>query len=240
MSAEAPVWAVVPAAGSGSRMSADRPKQYLEFGGKTVIEHTLDRLLGHPQISGAVVVIDAGDEYWPTLGYAAAAPVTTVDGGAERHQSVYSGLCALRDAAGEEVLALVHDAVRPLVSADEVTRVINAARRHAGGAVLACPLADTLKRQADDDQAIQSTVPRERLWRAQTPQVFELRLLLAALRRVIDEGLVVTDDAAAMELLGYRPALVEGRPENIKITQPGDLRLAELIWSDQRDKQHDE
>ncbi len=221
-------------------MNAARPKQYLEFLGKCVIEHTLDRLLAHPLVSGAIVVIDAGDEHWSALGYVADKPVTAVPGGAERHHSVYNGLCALRDAAGDEVLALVHDAVRPLVSADELTRVVAAARRHEGGAVLACPLADTLKRQADDGQAILSTVPRERLWRAQTPQVFELKLLLAALRRVIDEGLAVTDDAAAMELQGYRPALVEGRPDNIKITQPGDLRLAELIWSDQRDQQHDE
>ncbi len=220
-------------------MNAPRPKQYLQFHGKSVIEHCLDRLLAHPLISGAIVVIDAGDEYWRALGYTGG-PVTTVTGGNERHQSVYNGLCALRDAAGDEVLALVHDAVRPLVSADELSRVVAAARRNEGGAVLACPLADTLKRQADDDQSIQSTVPRERLWRAQTPQVFELKILLTALRRVIDEGLVVTDDAAAVELLGYRPALVEGRPENIKITQPGDLRLAELIWSDQRDQQHDE
>lgn len=221
-------------------MNAARPKQYLEFHGKSVIEHCLDRLLAHPQISGAIVVIDAGDEYWPALGYTADMPVTAVPGGDERHHSVYNGLRALHDAAGEEVLALVHDAVRPLVSADEVTRVVAAARRHAGGAILACPLADTLKRQSDDGQSILSTVPRERLWRAQTPQVFESRLLLAALERVIGEGLAVTDDAAAMELLGYRPAIVEGRPENIKITQPGDLRLAELIWSDQRDQQHDE
>ena len=220
-------------------MNAARPKQYLEFHGKSVIEHCLDRLLSHPLISGAIVVVDAGDEYWPALGYAADKPLTAVAGGDERHRSVYNGLRALRDAAGEEVLALVHDAVRPLVSVDEVSRVVAAARRHEGGAILACPLADTLKRQADDE-TIDSTLPRERLWRAQTPQVFDSKLLLAALRRTIDEGLIVTDDAAAMELLGYRPALVEGRPENIKITQPGDLRLAELIWSDQRDQQHDE
>ncbi len=240
MNAETPVWAVVPAAGSGSRMQAAKPKQYLEFHGKTVIEHCLDRLLAHPLIGGAIVVLDAGDEYWPALGYTADKAVIRAPGGAERHHSVYNGLCALRDAAGEEVLALVHDAVRPLVSADELTRVIAAGRRHEGGAILACPLADTLKRQADDDQSILSTVPRERLWRAQTPQVFQSRLLLAALERVIDEGLAVTDDAAAMELLRYRPALVEGRPENIKITRPAELRLAELIWSDQRDQQHDE
>ncbi len=240
MNAETPVWAVIPAAGRGSRMQAAKPKQYLEFHGKTVIEHCLDRLLAHPLIEGAIVVVDAHDEFWPALGYSADKPLIAVSGGDERHRSVYQGLLALRDSAGDDALALVHDAARPLVSADELSRVIAAARRNEAGAVLACPLADTLKRQADDAQTIDSTVPRERLWRAQTPQVFALPLLLTALRRVIDEELVVTDDAAAIELLGYRPALVEGRPENIKITQPADLRLAELIWSDQRDQQHDE
>ena len=240
MNAETPVWAVVPAAGQGSRMQAAKPKQYLEFHGRTVIEHCLDRLLAHSQIVGAVVVLDADDEYWPALDYAAARPLIVTGGGAERQHSVYQGLLALRDAAGDDVLALVHDAVRPLISADELSRVVAAARLSEAGAVLACPLADTLKRQADDGQVIDSTLPRERLWRAQTPQVFALPPLLAALRRVIDEGLIVTDDAAAMELLGYRPALVDGRPENIKITRPADLRLAELIWSDQRDQQHDE
>ena len=240
MNADTPVWAVIPAAGSGSRMGADRPKQYLEFCGKTVIEHTLDRLLKHPQVAGAVVVVGARDACWAALGYTADKPVVAAGGGAERQHSVYNGLLALRETAGEAVLVLVHDAVRPLVSTDELTRVIAAARLGDGGAVLACPLADTLKRQADDDLAIASTVPRERLWRAQTPQVFALPLLLAALRRAIDEDLIVTDDASAMELSGYRPALVEGGPENIKITRPADLRLAELIWSDQRDQQHDE
>ena len=240
MNADTPVWAVVPAAGSGSRMNAGRPKQYLEFHGRTVIEHCLDRLLAHPSVSGAFVVVDAHDAYWPGLDYAADKPVTAVAGGRERHHSVYNGLLALRDVAGEDVLVLVHDAVRPLVSAEELSQVVAAARRHEAGAVLACPLADTLKRQADGDQAIDSTVPRERLWRAQTPQAFALPLLLAALRRVIDAGLIVTDDAQAVEWLGYRPSLVEGRPENIKITRFADLRLAELIWSNQCDQQHDE
>ncbi|MDH3761330.1 MAG: 2-C-methyl-D-erythritol 4-phosphate cytidylyltransferase [Gammaproteobacteria bacterium] len=238
MRAEVPVWAVIPAAGSGSRMQQARPKQYLEFHGKTIIEHCLDRLLSHAEIDGAVIVLQPGDHFWEDLGYLSNKPVFITDGGAERQHSVYSGLTTLQYRCGNDAIALVHDAVRPLVSHDDLDRVIATARAHTAGAILAIPLNDTLKRQTDDMQ-IADTIARQGLWRALTPQVFHLQVLLNALKRVNDEGIAVTDDAQAVELAGYSPALVAGNADNLKITTPGDMALAELIWLNQRNQQDD-
>jgi len=234
-----PVWAVIPAAGSGSRMHSSTPKQYLSFQGKTVLEHCLDRLLSHPEIAGCVLVLDDSDEHWDRLGYMPAKPLFTTSGGAERHDSVYSGLTTLQHRCGNEVMALVHDAARPLVSHDELDRVIEAAKQRTAGAILASPVTDTLKKQ-NERMEIDSTLPREGLWRALTPQVFHLSPLLNALKRVIAEGIKITDDAQALEMNGYAPALVEGSVNNFKITAPGDLRLAEKIWLNQRNQQDDE
>jgi 2-C-methyl-D-erythritol 4-phosphate cytidylyltransferase len=239
MGSDIPVWAVIPAAGSGSRMHSSTPKQYLSFQGKTVLEHCLDRLLAHPAIDGAVLVLREDDATWERLGYLPAKPLFTTSGGVERHDSVYSGLTTLQYRCGNGALALVHDAARPLVSHRDLGAVIAAARRHEAGAILASPVRDTLKRQ-NERMEIDSTLPRQGLWRALTPQVFHLAPLLNALKRVIDEGLVVTDDAQAIEMIGYSPALVEGSAENFKITAPGDLQLAEQIWLHQRDQHDDE
>ncbi len=236
MSSDFPVWAVIPAAGSGSRMQRDRPKQYLEFQGKTIIEHCLDRLLSHPEIDGAVIVLQADDRIWGELGYHSNKPVFITEGGAERQHSVYSGLTTLQHRCDNDVIALVHDAVRPLVSHEDLGRVIAGARAHTAGAILATPLNDSLKQQ-NDSMEIDHSVPRQGLWRALTPQVFHLQVLLNALKRVIDDGLAVTDDAQAVELAGYSPALVVGNAENFKITTPGDLALAENVWLNQRDQQ---
>jgi len=239
MDSDIPVWAVIPAAGSGSRMHSNTPKQYLSFQDKTVLEHCLDRLLSHPGIAGAVLVLDDNDERWDKLGYQASKPLFTTHGGIERHDSVYSGLTTLQYRCGNEVMALVHDAARPLVSHDELDRVIEAARQSTAGAILATPVTDTLKKQ-NVRMGIESTLPREGLWRALTPQVFHLSPLLNALKRVVDEGIKVTDDAQALEMNGYAPALIEGSADNFKITAPGDLRLAEKIWLNQRNQQDDE
>ncbi|HUV21626.1 MAG TPA: 2-C-methyl-D-erythritol 4-phosphate cytidylyltransferase, partial [Gammaproteobacteria bacterium] len=127
MRSEIPVWAVIPAAGSGSRMHSSTPKQYLSFQGKTVLEHCLDRLLAHPAIDGAVLVLREDDATWERLGYLPAKPLFTTSGGVERHDSVYSGLTTLQYRCGNEALALVHDAARPLVSHRDLGAVIAAA-----------------------------------------------------------------------------------------------------------------
>jgi 2-C-methyl-D-erythritol 4-phosphate cytidylyltransferase len=197
-------------------MLSDTPKQYLSFQQKTIIEHSLDRLLSHPEIDGAVVVLQERDSFWEQLEYAPSKPLFTSAGGSERHLSVYSGLTTLQYRFGNDAIALVHDAVRPLVSHQDLTRVIHAARQHPAGALLAAPVADTLKLD-NYNMEVASTLPRERLWRALTPQVFH-------------------DDAQALELAGYAPKLVEGSADNIKITTPADLRLAEMIWLNQRNQ----
>ena len=234
MGNDAPVWAIIPAAGTGTRMQSDIPKQYLRFQGKTIIEHCLDRLLAHAAIDGAVVVLRQGDEDWDQLQYQHDKPVFTATGGGERNESVHNGLISLQSRVGNDALALVHDAVRPLVTHRDLGRVIDAARQNSVGAILASPVIDTLKIQ-NHNMEIAGTQPREGLWRALTPQVFDLQRLLQALKRVIDEGLIVTDDAQAVELAGFTPALVEGSATNLKITTPADLSLAEKIWLDQRD-----
>lgn len=234
-----PVWAIVPAAGIGTRMQSDIPKQYLAFQGKTLIEHSLDRLLSHPQIDGAVIVLREHDKTWETLDYHSEKPVFTATGGEQRHDSVYSGLTTLQYRFGNDAIALVHDAVRPLVSHQDLSNVIDAARRHSAGAILAAPVADTLKQQ-DDKMEIVKTLSRDGLWRALTPQVFHLQTLLNALKRVIDSNLVITDDAQAVELSGHAPLLVAADAGNLKITSPADLALAERIWLNQRDQQDDE
>ena len=128
MSSSAPVWAVIPAAGTGSRMQGDTVKQYLRFQGKTIIEHCLDRLLSHPWIDGAIVVLREDDQLWDELGYISGKPVFTTSGGLERQHSVYNGLTALQNRIGNDAIVLVHDAVRPLVSHVDLSVVIDAAR----------------------------------------------------------------------------------------------------------------
>ncbi len=239
MSSETPVWAVIPAAGSGRRMDSAIPKQYLEFHGKTVLEHCLDRLLAHPDIAGAILVLGEDDRRWEGLGYAARKPVFIAAGGSERQHSVYNGLTLLQYHCGDACIALVHDAVRPLVSMHDLGRVIAAAREHAAGAILAAPVTDTLKLENPAGE-IAETLSREGLWRALTPQVFHLRPLLQAYKRLLDAGQRVTDDAEAVELAGYAPRLVSGSGINFKITLPEDLALAEALWLYQRDQQDDE
>jgi 2-C-methyl-D-erythritol 4-phosphate cytidylyltransferase len=239
MSSNSTVWAIIPAAGIGSRMQSETAKQYLRFQGKTVIEHCLDRLLSHPQIDGAIVVLREDDRTWDELGYNSGKPVFTTNGGRERQHSVYSGLTTLQYRLGNDAIALVHDAVRPLVSHQDLSAVIDSARQHAAGAILAARVTDTLKLQTDDME-IASTLSRDLLWRALTPQVFHLQALLNALKQVIDQNLEITDDAQAIELMGHAPALVAGSADNFKITTRGDLALAEMVWLHQRDQQDNE
>ena len=225
-------WAVIPATGKGQRMQAKRPKQYLPLGAKTILEHTLDNLLSHPQISGAVLVLNKDDGYWGQLNYQHHKPLLLCVGGEQRFHSVLNGLQTLSDKINRNAVALIHDAVRPFVLHADIDRLMTASVCGDDGAILAVPVTDTLK-VADINHRIQHTQPREQLWRAFTPQAFKLDIILRALEFIIDKGLPVTDDASAMELAGYQPKLIAGDSRNIKITQPEDLQLAELLLSTQ-------
>lgn len=234
MSQPLPVWAIIPASGIGQRMQSELPKQYLPFVDKTIIEHTLDRLLSHPEIVGAVVVLNAEDKYWTNLNYQPQSrkPLMFAKGGVLRHQSVFNGLEKLSSEVSPDCYALVHDAVRPLVTIKDLNRVIAAVRQHSAGALLAAPIADTIK-QSNVDGSINRTISRTGLWRAFTPQVFKVGLLTDALKFVIENQLEITDDASAVEAIGQFPQLVLGSAENIKITLPEDLMLAMQIWAGQ-------
>lgn len=221
-------WVIVPAAGSARRMGGAVPKQYLPLAGRTVIEWSLAPFLAREQTSAVVVVLSENDRHWPQTDLARHAKIITTLGGAERMDSVLAGLKALeaRAAAGDWVL--VHDAARPCLASADVDRLLNELRGDEVGGLLAAPVVDTLKR-ADAEHRIDQTVPREKLWRALTPQMFRFELLRRALQSAVENRVAVTDEAQAVEALGLRPRLVAGDADNVKITLPEDLPRAERI-----------
>ncbi|WP_060990040.1 2-C-methyl-D-erythritol 4-phosphate cytidylyltransferase [Photobacterium leiognathi] len=219
--------AVVPAAGVGSRMAADRPKQYLTIAGKTILEHSVERLLSLPEIQHVVIAVSKTDPYFPTLPLANDPHITVVDGGAERVDSVFSGLAAIND---DNAWVMVHDAARPCVRLDDLRQLMVAAQQSECGAILATPVRDTMKRAKMNKQGneIDHTVDREQLWHALTPQMFRAGQLREALTTALAQDAVITDEASALEFCGYSPVLVKGRADNLKVTQPEDLALAEF------------
>lgn len=225
------MWVVIPAAGSGRRMGSDIPKQYLPLRGRSVIEWSLSRFLEHPAIDGVVVAISDGDPYWQELGLQHPRLVT-VTGGAERSDSVLNALRKLEQMAAEDDWVLVHDAARPCFTVEDLDSLIAELGDHPVGGVLGRPMSDTVKRTNADNEVI-DTPNRVQLWRAFTPQMFHFKSLMDALANAAREGKAVTDDASAMELAGFFPKMVMGRADNIKITQPGDLQLAELYLKEQ-------
>jgi 2-C-methyl-D-erythritol 4-phosphate cytidylyltransferase len=222
------IWAVIPAAGRGTRFGGDVPKQYLEAAGKPLIVHALDALLSHERIEGVLVALAADDARWPGWTSLHGKPVLRCNGGGERADSVLAALHALPAKLTDDALVLVHDAARPNLRASDIHRLADAASNCVDGAILAAPVRDTLKR-AGADSRIAATEPRECLWRALTPQAFRRAPLTIALERARADGVVVTDEAMAMERMGAKPMLVEGREDNIKVTTPADLMLVEFL-----------
>lgn len=226
------VIAVVPAAGVGSRMKADRPKQYLTINGKTILEHTVEKLLAHPQISQIVVAISDDDPYYPELPLNQNPQVIRVVGGSERADSVLSALDYIeKQQLGGWVM--VHDAARPCVQLSDIDKLISTAMSHDVGAILAAPVRDTMKRGAQGQ--IDHTVERADLWHALTPQMFRAEPLWNVLSEALQQGVSITDEASAFEWKGFSPALVAGRSDNFKITQPEDLALAEFYLSQNKE-----
>ena len=222
-------WALIPAAGAGKRMGSAIPKQYLPLAGRPVIAHTLDIFLRHPRIAGLVVAVGAEDEWWPAVAadLAPDKPLWVAEGGAERCHSVLNGLEMLRGHAHPKDWVLVHDAARPCLTGEDLVRLLDELADDPVGGLLAAPVRDTLK-QADGAGRVATTVDRSRLWHALTPQMFRLDLLHESLRAALAHGLLVTDEAAALEAAGFCPRLIEGRMDNLKITRPEDLVLAEF------------
>jgi 2-C-methyl-D-erythritol 4-phosphate cytidylyltransferase len=221
-------YALVPAAGSGSRLGAALPKQYLEIAGRPLLYHSLSVLARHPRIEQVFVVLAQRDDRYARLDWrglgARVKPLYC--GGETRAASVFNGLLATRDIIAASDWVLVHDAARPCLGREALDRLFAELDTDETGGLLAVPVADTLKR-ASPDSRVSSTEPRDHLWLAQTPQMFRYRLLIEALRAA--DPATVTDEARAIEELGLRPRLVLGDTRNIKVTFPEDLAIAELL-----------
>lgn len=218
--------AVVPAAGVGRRMGSTVPKQYLELlPGKCILELTLEKLLNYPAIHQVIVALSADDKLFSTLSISKHPRLYTVTGGAERADSV---LCGLK--ATQTKWVLVHDAARPLISTADLDALTQACLAEDCGGILALRSVDTLK-LSTASLTIARTVPREQIWRAQTPQCFKREQLLQALTQASAQGLKVTDEASALEVMGMPCQLVPGSALNFKITTPEDLLLAKAILS---------
>ena len=215
----------MPAAGVGRRMGSDIPKQYLRLGEKLILEHTLENLMAcKPR--NLVLVVDKDDVRWREI--ALSEQCLVVEGGATRAESVLCGLAALQVDRSDWVL--VHDAVRPCITAADIEKLVETVVRDADaiGGLLALPVVDTLK-QVDTHKRVVTTHDREIYWLAQTPQMFRHGLLVKALQQAAENNTSVTDESAAMEQLGYHPKIVQGSRRNIKITVPQDLIMAEAI-----------
>ncbi|WP_439240366.1 2-C-methyl-D-erythritol 4-phosphate cytidylyltransferase [Lonepinella sp. BR2474] len=219
--------AVVPAAGIGARMQADKPKQYLCIQGKTILEHSVTALLTHPaQIEQVILAVAPHDPYLADLPFLNDPRIVLVQGGETRADSVLNGLTHI--VPSDNTWVLVHDAARPCLTHTDIDQLL--AIQDPNGAILAIPAVDTIKR-ATATQQIQQTEDRNHIWLAQTPQFFPVDLLRKALQTALQQGLAITDEASAMELSGFQPHLVTGRTDNIKVTRPEDLALAEFYLS---------
>ena len=219
-------YAIIPAAGSGSRFGSEKPKQYLDLLGRPLIYHTLAALTACPDIERVWVVLAPDDPWWPQYDWSGlGAKLETVRcGGATRAESVTNGLQAAAMVAADDDWILVHDAARPCLSAAMLDSLISELADDPVGGILAVPVADTLKR-ADADQRVAATEPRDGLWQAQTPQMFRYGQLQKSLKNEIS----VTDEAGAIEAAGLKPKLVRGDSTNLKVTWPADLALAAMI-----------
>lgn len=216
-------WVVIPAAGVGSRMRADRPKQYLMLGERSLIEHTLDCFIDQPELLGLVVCLSPADDWWPQLACASDPRITRAPGGLERADSVLNGLQALTAlGAQEHDWVLVHDAARPNLAHSDLYRLLHSLKDDPVGGLLGVPVRDTLKIAGPDGRVL-STPDRSLYWQAYTPQMFRLQSLRTALQAALAVGVTVTDEASAMEWAGHAPRLIEGRSDNIKVTRPEDL-----------------
>lgn len=215
-------FALIPAAGVGARMAADGPKQYLHIGHQAMLRHTFDAFLASPLIAHTYVVVSAEDSQIDAILPPAGVTVLRC-GGATRKQSVQNALSALRGVLLEDDWVLVHDAARPGLTPALIAQLIDGVGDDAVGGLLALPVVDTVKRLGP---AGVSTLARDGLWLAQTPQMFRFKLLEAALLAASDAA---TDDASAVEALGLSPKLIEGHPRNLKVTRPLDLEIAALF-----------
>lgn len=213
---------VVPAAGKGHRMGSAVPKQYLTIQGKSILIHTLEKLLSYPYFSQVILVLHPEDSYWSSLKFYHPKLQVYKVGGQERIHSVYNGLFVLKPRLQVQDWVLVHDAVRPCLQHVDLDRLILHLSHHPIGGLLGVPVDNTLK-QVDAQQCVVTTVTRQLLWQALTPQMFRYGLLCRALQQALAHHKPVTDEASAIEWLGMSPQMVLGRADNIKVTCAEDV-----------------
>lgn len=225
-------WFVIPAAGIGTRMNAGKPKQYLILGSRTILEHTLSRIFSLPNLAGVVVALSPEDTHWKSLTIFNNPLIHIATGGASRAESVLNSLDYLSGRASSKDWVLVHDAARPCVTLASIKKLCDELTDSQIGGILSVPVSDTIKRVADLNE-IQATVDRSPLWQAQTPQMFRYQLLRDCLTSALTNNQNITDESSALELCGYKPLVIEGRSDNIKVTRPDDLVLAEFILQQQ-------
>jgi 2-C-methyl-D-erythritol 4-phosphate cytidylyltransferase len=228
-------WAVIPAAGIGSRFvntsSNSTPKQYAHINGRTILEHSAHTLLQNKQLQKVVIAIHVDDIQARQLPSLKHEKVHFVEGGATRAESVFNALQFLREYSEPDDWVLVHDAARPCLTATDLQKLIDTLYDNPVGGILAVPATDTLKQV--DGHTIEKTVDRSAIWQAQTPQMFRFGLLLDALQYSADKKTSITDEASALEIRGHSARVVEGSRSNIKITYFDDLALAAFYFSQQ-------
>ena len=234
------IWAVVPAAGIGSRMLSDVPKQYLPLNGRPVLEYTLNTLLNNDNISGLVIALQPDDAFWTDISIDSEKPVLRTSGGKERADSVLNALTELFEYPqfdAENDWVMVHDAVRCCLRQQDIDKLVMEVADDRNGGLLALPVRDTMKRQLSGSSpaSIECTVERDNLWHALTPQYFPASGLKRALEGALYNSLNITDESSAMEQAGFSPRLIHGYEDNIKITRPDDLRLASLYLQSQQE-----
>lgn len=228
-----PLAVVIPAAGIGKRMESDCPKQYLTINRKTILEHTVSRLLSFENIKTIVIALGKDDEYFPHLAIARHPKVSTVVGGDERVDSVLAGLHAIDQSIYDWVL--VHDAARPCVSVKDIEQLVESCLDKKAGGLLGYPVRDTMKKASSEDQVL-STVDRSDMWHALTPQMYLLKELISAIEKGLAADITITDESSAIEANNGTSFMIEGRSDNIKITRPADLAMAKLILTYQEEQ----
>ena len=226
-------WVVVPAAGIGARMEARQPKQYLTIADEPMIVHTLKRLASCHKVSAIVVVIAQEDERWPSIKLPLRCPLYTVIGGETRADSVMNGLAYIQQKVSDDPWVLVHDAARPCIRMSDIESLFQRCYDSDVGGILGAPVVDTIKK-VTTQHTIAKTVDRAEVWRALTPQMFRLEMLRAALLQAQQSNDGITDEASAIEAMGYQPLMIQGHADNIKVTVPDDLLIAEAILQQQR------
>jgi 2-C-methyl-D-erythritol 4-phosphate cytidylyltransferase len=233
----AKIIALIPAAGTGTRLGDSLPKQYLDINGQPLIVHTLQALARVSRIEKIIVVLSPEDQHWrglvangsPAWTTLATRVETTNVGGKSRRDSVLNGLNAMPDGENKNTWIMVHDAARPCIRSELVEQFIDELENDLVGGLLALPLSDTIKLD-DGNLRVAKTLPREKIWRAQTPQMFKFDLLQKALTASPN----ATDEAEAIEATGHQPKLVMGDSANLKVTYATDLKLAKMLLSEEK------